>query len=365
MEEARISRWRMVLGPSVDPQQETALDSVQQEVDGLLESIYGKKGGTGFGRSTVKIRKWLEGIRSHFPQDVVRLLQKDALEMQGIREMLLEPELLEKLEPSISNVAMILQLHDLLPERSKQSARMLVEQLLRELEKKLKGRFTDSLQRLMSHHSRPMKPNSKWIDWRKTIHRNLKHYQPSLQTIVPDQWYGFRKGKQLPEVFILMDKSESMLESMIYAAVIGSVLAGIRTVKTNLIYFDTEVTDVSGLYDDPTDLLLKVPCGGGTDIQMAVHYASQKIRNDKECVLFLISDLFEGGSRKKLLWQLEQLLARGVRVICLLCIGEQGKPDYDHQLAKQLAQLGIACFACPPDQFADLLSDALLYPQAH
>ena len=55
----------------------------------------------------------------------------------------------------------------------------------------------------------------------------------------------------MPEIVLLIDKSESMISSAIYASIIGSILASLKSIKTHLIFFDTSITDVTGLYKDP------------------------------------------------------------------------------------------------------------------
>jgi hypothetical protein len=76
-------------------------------------------------------------------------------------------------------------------------------------------------------------------------------------------------------------------------------------------------------------------------------------------VLVLISDLFEGGIAEQMLRRVAQLLADGVTVVVLLALSDSGAPAYDHDHAAALAALGIATFACTPDQFPDLLAVAL------
>ena len=43
----------------------------------------------------------------------------------------------------------------------------------------------------------------------------------------------------------------------------------------------------------------------------------------------------------------------------LLAISDQGKPSYNHELAKKLPNLGMPCFGCSPDRLPDLLATVL------
>jgi hypothetical protein len=205
-----LSRWRLVLGAEADPQKDISLEPEQQQVDDLLQSVYGGGGRPGLGRSTIRIKKWLEGIRLHFPKEIVQIMQADALERQGVREMLLEPELLEKIEPSMELVANLLQLQHLMPERSRAVARQLVHKLVSEIERKLRPKIQFAMQKAQRRHSKPGSPTASNIDWKKTIHRNLKHYRPEIGTVIPATWYGYKKGYSLPQVIIVADKSESI-----------------------------------------------------------------------------------------------------------------------------------------------------------
>lgn len=346
----------MLLGPDLDENQDLNLNEHESALDQLLQTVYGDKAAAGFGRSQVRIRKWLEGIRANFPPEIVRIMQTDALERQGTKEMLLEPELLERIEPSVSLVSSILQLHQLLPEKTKKAAYLLVSKLVQDIERKLKLNLIQAAQNSRDRKSKAGSPGSSRLDWRKTIARNLKNIQQDRITLIPDQWFVFRKSNHIPELFIVVDKSESMIESAIYASIIGSVLASLKSIHTHLIFFDTEILDLSDQYADPVELLFSIPFGGGTDIAQAVAYAERQIRNPSQCLFFLITDLYEGGHKKDLLKSMELMVSQGVNLTCLLSLSDEGKPDYNQTLAHELANLGIPCFSCPPDKFPELIS---------
>lgn len=350
-----LSRWKLVLGSDADPEEAIVLNKEQSEADDLLNAIYGTNKKPGFGRSSHKIRKWLDAIRLKFPSEIVQIMQEDALLRQNIQEMLLEPELLEKIEPSMELIASILQLQLLMPETSKSATRSLVQKLVREIEKKLKSKLQFAIQQAVRLHSKPGNPNHSTLDWKKTIYRNLKNYRPEINTIIPDKWYGYKKSQQLPQIILLVDKSESMIQSMIFAAVSGSILASLKSIQTHLIFFDTEVTDLTNKYKDPVEILFTVPCGGGTDIARAMQYTQQQIRNVKECIVFLISDLYEYGNKNDLFLCCNQIIRSGTKIISLLSLSDEGTPDYDLQVAKELTALNIPCFACPPEKFPELL----------
>jgi hypothetical protein len=75
-------------------------------------------------------------------------------------------------------------------------------------------------------------------------------------------------------------------------------------------------------------------------------------------VLVLVSDLFDSnpGLTAKIAGE---LLAAGVRMVCLLALDDSGQASFDPELAGQLAGLGAPAFACTPDLFPDLMAAAL------
>src|SRR6516165_5174102 len=75
------------------------------------------------GRTFPKVAKWLDQIRNFFPKDVVVLLQKDAIERRGLKQLLFEPEILANVEPSIDLASTVLAMKDMVPEKAKSAAR--------------------------------------------------------------------------------------------------------------------------------------------------------------------------------------------------------------------------------------------------
>ncbi|MEP7195065.1 MAG: VWA domain-containing protein [Saprospiraceae bacterium] len=351
-------RWNFVLGLN-EESSAVELSAEDSHIEKLLETAYGKGKEGGFGKSSHKVRKWLEGIRKYFSSEVVSILQKDALERQGAKEMMLEPELLEQIEPDINLVAIILSLEYLLPDKTRMVARNLVDRLIRKTQAKLRTKLINAVRRGLTNQSKIVFPHGSRIDWRKTIGRNIKHYQQSLNKIIPHTWYGYKSGNKLKEVFLLIDKSESMIHSAIHASIIGSILASIKSIRTHLVFFDTEISDVTEKYQDPIDILFSVPMGGGTDIGLAIDYVDQKMKNHSESLLFLISDLDEGGNKQYLIDRIEILKSKGVHIQVLLCMDNEGAPEYNRPIAEQIASLKIPVYAANPEDFPDILCDQL------
>ena len=113
------------------------------------------------------------------------------------------------------------------------------------------------------------------------------------------------------------------------------------------------------MLEDPVEVLFGVQLGGGTDINQAIAYCDEQIRQPSKTHLILISDLCEGGDGEELLSRVAQLIESGVNVITLLALSDEGGPWYDSDMAAAFAALGSPVFACTPDQFPDLMATAL------
>ena len=350
----------MALGALEDQQGEEDLNQLEQEIDQSLSKLYqGEKEGS-LTRSRNLSSKWFANIRSLFPKAVVRVVQKDAIEKFGIKKLLSQPDFLNEVEPDIGLVASILSVKDALTPDALASARILVKRLSTMLEQRLKFKILDRLAGRRDPKERTSNPRPIEIDWDLTIRHNLKHYQPDLRTIIPQVMIGRpRRHRALKRVILLVDQSASMTQSFIYAAILGSVMASIRSLKTHLVIFDTEVVDLTHHLDDPVELLMQAQLGGGTNIQRAMQYAGQLQQGDLETVVVLISDLFEGAPEDLLINKTQYLLSRGARVIVILALDDEGLPTYDRQMATRLAALQVPAFAAAPEIFPEIMSAAL------
>ena len=369
-DEARQRRWRWVLGGDA----ESAcgkLSGELAEMDQALSALYDADGKNGLGRSTSRqggrggsapsVARWLGDIRKYFPSSVVQVMQHDALERLNLRDMLLQPEMLESVQPDVHLVASLISLSRVIPASTKETARMVVRKvvdaLLKQLEEPMRSAVTGALDR----SQRNRRPRHSEIDWNRTIRANLRHWQPDYRTIVPERLIGYGRKSRSPqrEVVLCIDQSGSMAASVVYSSIFGAVMASLPAVATKLVVFDTAIVDLTEQLDDPVELLFGVQLGGGTDINGAVGYCQSIIREPANTILVLISDLYEGGVEANLLRRAAELVASGVQFITLLALSDEGAPSYDRALAAKLAALGVPSFACTPDAFPGLMAAAI------
>jgi Mg-chelatase subunit ChlD len=385
-DQERLRRWRMALGQQGNPDVELTGDDAH--MDAALAALYdsggddGEPGGSGGGRgggpagepgartrrsgglgaSAPRVARWLGDIRTYFPASVVQVMQKDAIDRLHLTRLLLEPEMLAAVEPDVHLVGTLLSLSRVMPERARETARMVVRTVTRDLERRLAERtraaVTGALNRA-SRTTRPRRPAD--IDWNRTVRANLRNYVPDRRTVVPERLVGYaRKQQSLQrEVVLCIDQSGSMASSVVFAGVFGAVLGSLRSLRTHLVAFDTAVADLTDKLSDPVEVLFGTQLGGGTDINRAIAYCQQLITRPTATIVILVSDLFEGGDRDELLRRVAAMTAAGTQVIALLALSDDGAPSYDHRNAEALAALGVPAFACTPDAFPDLISAAI------
>jgi len=364
--DARENRWRLVLGKDAQEALGSQLDGDQLAIDRALGALYdpapaGRPAkNAGLGASAPNVARWLGDIRKYFPASVVTVLQKDAIARLDLKALLFEKEVLETITPDVHLVATLLSLSQLMPAEARDMARRVVRQVTDALERRLRGRLVSALRGSLTRAARTSRPRAGEIDWDRTIRKNLRSYDPNTRRLIPERLVGFRrKSAGLREVFLLVDQSGSMATSVVYAGVLGAVMASVRALTTRFIAFDTAVVDLSEHLSDPVDLLFGTQLGGGTDIERALRYVRPLIRNPQKSIVVLISDLYEGGNPEPFLAQAAELVRSGSQMIVLLALSDDGRPSFDAHAATELASLGIPCFACTPDLFPELMASAI------
>jgi Mg-chelatase subunit ChlD len=379
----RYQRWRLILGKRVEDQMssgrcaggmgaagEGTLTREMMEMDGALGAIYdveesepearGSRG-AGLGASKPKVAAWLGDVRKYFESDVIAVIQQDAIEKKGWKELLFEPEALAQITPSVELVGTLMAMKNMIPDKAKDAAREIVRAVVEEIKKRMQGEIERAVRGALDrsrHQPIPSLPN---MDWKRTIARNLKNYVPERSTLIPDRFFFYARQHRRKEwnVIVAMDQSGSMADSVVYGGVMGCILASLPALETHVIVFDTEVVDLTAQLTDPVDLIFGIQLGGGTDINRAVGYCQGLIANPARTLFILITDLYEGGNQTQLVQRLEEMASSGVRAMCLLALNDSGIPMYDGNLAQKLAKVGVPSFACTPNLLPPMLEAVL------
>lgn len=368
-EEQLLRRWRLVLGSEAEAACGALTGSIA-EIDQALAALYEPDGPNGLaqgsrrggrGGSAPSVARWLDDIRKYFASSVVQVMQRDALQRLNMRDMLLQPEMLQSVQPDVHLVASLISLSSVIPANTRATARLVVRKVVDALMKRLEEPMRSAVSGALDRSQRNRRPRHSEIDWHRTIRANLKRWQPEYRTVVPEQLHGYGRKARRPqrEVVLCIDQSGSMANSVVYSSIFGAVLASLPAMSTKLVVFDTSVVDMSDKLDDPVELLFGVQLGGGTDINGAVSYCQSIIREPRNTVFVLISDLYEGGVEAQLLRRASELVDSGVQFITLLALSDEGAPSYDRDLAANLAALGVPSFACTPDAFPGLMAAAI------
>lgn len=288
-------------------------------------------------------------------------MQRDAVDRLGLSALLLEPEMLEAVEPDVHLVGTLLSLNKAMPATTKETARAVVRKVVEDLERRLATRTRAALTGALDRSARVDRPRHRDIDWDRTIRANLRHYLPEHGTVVPERLIGHGRASRAvrKDVVLCIDQSGSMAASVVHASVFGAVLASVRSLDTRLVVFDTAVADLTEHLDDPVDVLFGTSLGGGTDINRALAYCQSLVSRPAETVVVLVSDLYEGGIRDEMLKRVAAMKASGVQFVALLALSDEGAPSYDREHAAALAALGVPAFACTPDLFPEVMAAAI------
>lgn len=364
----RLVRWRLVLGDSADQALGSPLNGEEQAADAALGYLYDREYGAGrnvrktkdrtgsLDDSALTVPEWINQVHELFPKRTIERIEKDALERYQLQEMVTNPEVLERAEPSQTLLKAVLHTKHLMNEKVLGLARVLVrrviEQLLEKLSRPVQQPFLGAMDRRRRSHLKIAKN----FDAETTIRRNLAHFDPDSKRLfirTPHFSSRIRRHVDRWQIVILVDESGSMMDSVIHSAVTAAIFFGIKSVRTHLVLFDTAVVDVTDQCSDPVETLMKVQLGGGTDIGGALHYAAGLVDNPRRTIVILISDFFEGAPPERLLSTAKKLIESGVTLLGLAALDERANPSYDRGMAERLVAMGAHVGAMTPGELAE------------
>ena len=365
--EENLNRWRLILGKNSENQIEftgeysesISYQDMEETLDYLYSQEYGeellRKGGTG--KSQLNAAKWIEKARNLFPKKTVEVLEKQALEHFNLTELLTDKKVLEKMEPNTDLLKTILQFKHLMKSDVIAEAKRIIKKVVDEITEKLQ---TDIRKSLLGKLNRNMPSNVKSmknLDIKKTIARNLKNYDTENSRLVLKNVYFSSRVKRFNKwnIIIAVDESGSMLDSVIYSAVMAGIFAKLSMIDTRLVIFDTNVVDLSGYIDDPVEVLMGMQLGGGTDINRALTYCESLCENPHNTIFVTVTDLYEGGSTQNLLRTCADIISSGSKMIFLTALDRDANPAYDKNLGQKLADMGAFVGAMTPEQLGDYI----------
>ena len=261
------------------------------------------------------------------------------------------------MEPNTDLLKTILQFKNLMKNDVIIEAKRIIKKVVDEISEKLQ---TEVKKSLLGKLNRNMPSNVKSIrnlDVKRTIQRNLKNYDVENKRLVLKDLYFNSRTKRFNKwnIIIAVDESGSMLDSVIYSAVMAGIFAKLPMIETKLVIFDTQVVDLSSYVDDPVEVLMGMQLGGGTDIGKAVGYCETLCSNPHETIFVIVTDLYEGGNPNTLLKTCADIIGSGSKMIFLTALDRNANPAFDRNLGQKLANMGAFVGAMTPEELGDYI----------
>lgn len=371
--ELALNRWRLVLGSMSDNSlsfsgSEREIQSFE-DMEQLLDYLYSRAQGDdvrvdetsgrggGLGPSQLTAVNWITKVRELFPKQTAEVLERQALDEFKMTELLTDKKVLEQMKPDMSLLKTILQLKHLMKGEVLETAKKIARTVAEELSKKLSQSTRQALTGRLDRNARSPIHSARNIDIRKTIRRNLKNYDIENETLVlKDVYFSSRVKKYNKKtVIIAVDESGSMLGSVIYSAVMAQIMSKLPFAEIKLVIFDTEIVDLSGMVEDPVEVMMSVQLGGGTDIGKALSYCESLIQTPSDTCVLCVTDLCEGGYPHILLNTAQNIMTSGAKLSFLTALDECANPVYDKNMGQLLADMGAFVGALTPDQLGDYI----------
>lgn len=362
-----VDRWRLILGHQRDRMSPGCC-----RVGAALDELYGRGGGEGSRRDLAgagggseapfpSVREWADELEALLGVTV----REEVLAAAAGRGRLdvalaLDPE---RVEPSVDLLLHVLSLKGGLSEAHLGRLRRLVAAVVDELVRRLATRARPALTGAVGN--RPTRRPGGPLDLRRTVAANLATVRypggPGRPQLVPEQLvFRTRTRRSLDwRVILVVDVSGSMEASVVHAALMAAIVAGLPAVTVHFVAFSTEVVDLSDRVDDPLGLLLEVSVGGGTRIAAGLRHARSLVTVPARTVVVLVTDFEEGGPVADLLAEVRALAEAGTHPIGLAALDEAATPRYSVAVAQQVVDAGMPVAALTPLELARWIGERL------
>jgi hypothetical protein len=364
-----VNRWRLILGEFAEDS--IPLDASSRDMDDALAFLYNREYGSeqgmrqektfgGRGGPVLTVPAWLKRVKTLFPKKTVEIMQKQALDKYNLTQLLTDETVLREMEPNMDLLKNILTFRHMMPRHVKTLAYEIVDKVIRDLQKKLENQ----VRRTFYGRKLPLSNSTYRIfrnfDFKRTIRRNLKNYDKQYG-IVPERLYFNQNVRRYNpwHVIVLVDESGSMVDSVIYSAVMASIFAKMPFLSVKLAIFDTSVVDLSDHIDDPVGILMKVQLGGGTDIHKALEYGRKLIAAPQKTIVVLVSDLYDGINYNYMYRSCRDIIEAGSKLFVLPALDYSSVPSYDKRAAKALSAIGAEVAAITPEELAEWIGEII------
>jgi len=264
-------------------------------------------------RTLTETAEWLREARAQFSADEMRVLQQDALANPDFSRHLTHPRVMEHLVPDGAVAAKLLA-RPVAPKSLPAARRLLdcwIGQILPALDKIIRSDST------LNPGQKRANKNTR-LDLRRTVRHNIRLYDAETGRLRIAKPFFIKPRETGPrEIYLLIDRSGSMAENSLYGALLGVCLSRLAISRVRLFAFADDVRELRPDSSDPTELLLSLPHGGGTDISGALRFVRNEIEAPARAHVILVSDMLDGGDPKLLLDTMDEMRQDGLRLTAL------------------------------------------------
>jgi hypothetical protein len=268
-------------------------------------------------------------------------MEGDLIKRMALREVLKDDRMAARLTPSMPLVEQLLRDKSNLSGNALKNARALIQQYIDQLAEVLKLQVLKAVKGKIDRSVQP-KRVFRNLDLKRTVWKNLVHYNPDDRRLYVDQLYYRQTAKKTTptRMIVVVDQSGSMVDALVQCTILASIFAGLPRVDMHLIAFDTLTLDLTPWVHDPFEVLMRTQLGGGTLINNALLEAAKKIEEPRNTAVVLISDFYEGGSNQVLLDTIKGLKDSGVRFIPVGAVTSSGYFSVNQWFRTRLKELG-------------------------
>ncbi len=269
-------------------------------------------------------------------------MESDLIKRMDLREVLKDDRLAAQLTPSMSLVEQLLYDKSSLSGPALANARRLIKKYVDELAAVLKKQVHSTKSGEIDR-SVPPKRVYRNLDLKRTVWKNLHHFNPDDRRVYVDQlFYRHTAQKSLNKsLIVVVDQSGSMVSAMVQCAILASIFATLPRVVVSLVAFDTNVIDLTPWVADPFESLMRTNLGGGNDGPKAMEYARGLIADPRRTTMVWISDFFEFHNDRPLFEMIKVVKQSGVHFIPVGSVSGKGYFSVNEWFRKQLEAIGL------------------------
>jgi Mg-chelatase subunit ChlD len=307
------------------------------------------------------VPEWIRQVRELFPSETCEVITRHALDRYGMTELVTDAETLRTLQPSYDLLKALLTFRGLLQGEALELARRIIREVVEDLRRRMARDVREALWGRLSRRRRSRFKSAPNLDVRRTVRANLRHYDTRNRRLVVQELHFFsRVERRLPwHIIMAVDCSGSMTDSVIHSAVLAGIFKGLPSLRLKLLAFDTSIVDLTEVAGDPTEVLMSVQLGGGTDIAGAVGYCASLVEQPSRTIVVVVTDFCEGGPAQPLVAAIKRLRGDGVRVLGLAALDQEAQPAYDRSTAEACVEAGAEVAALTPRRLAEWLAQAI------